>query len=193
MIWKERKWLLVGLGVLLVINIVFFVTYRVRYENRINALNSDLAIAREDLEETSERRREAQQLLASVDRTRDDLSRVYDQWWSTRPERLAPMIVELQTLARKSGLNPPARSYTWSEQRTGQTSAGAEALTVAFRVEGSYEAIRNLINLIEMSPHFIIIEEIGLMDTSDGGKKLGMTLRLKTLFRADAEQRQPSA
>lgn len=192
MIWKERKWLLVGLGVLLAINIVFFVTYRVRYENRINALNSDLAVAKENLKETSEQRKEAQQLLASVDRTRDDLSRVYDQWWSTRPERLAPMIVELQTLARKSGLNPPGRSYNWSEQRSGQT-AGAEALTVAFRVEGSYEAIRNLINLIEMSPHFIIIEEIGLVDASDGGKLLGMSLRLKTLFRADAEQRQPSA
>lgn len=192
MIWRERKWLLVGLGVLLVINIVFFVTYRVRYENRINALNNDLEVAREDLRETSDQRREAQQLLASVDRTRDDLARVYDHWWSTRPERLAPMIVELQTLARKSGLNPPGRSYNWSEQQTGQT-AGAEALSVAFRVEGTYEAIRNLINLIEMSPHFIIIEEIGLVDASDGGKKLGMSLRLKTLFRTDAAQGQPTA
>ena len=49
MIWQERKWLLIGLGVLLLINIVFFVTYRVRYENRIESLNDDLAIARENL------------------------------------------------------------------------------------------------------------------------------------------------
>lgn len=192
MIWRDRKWLLAGLGVLLLVNIVFFVTYRVRYENRIEGLNDDLRGAREQLKTASDERQEAQQLLGSVDRTRDDLELVYQDWWSTRPERLAPMIVELQTLARKSGLNPPGRSYNWSEQNVGLT-AGAEMLSVSFRVEGTYSQIRNLINMIEMSPHFIIIEQIGLMDASSGGKSLGMSLSLKTLFRSTAEREQPTA
>lgn len=192
MIWQERKWLLIGLGVLLLINIVFFVTYRVRYETRIESLNDDLAVARENLKEASDRSRETQQLLGSVDRTREDLEQVYNDWWSTRPERLAPMIVELQTLATKSGLKPPTRSYNWSEQESGQT-AGAETLSVSFRVEGTYEQIRNLINLIEMSPHFIIIEQIDLVDTSDGGQQLGLSLSLKTLFRSEAQREQPTA
>lgn len=192
MIWKEKKWFLAGLGVLLLANIIFFVTYRVRYENRIEGLDDDLAVAREELAQASERRLESQQLLGSVDRTADDLNLVYDDWWSTRPERLAPMIVELQTLAKKSGLNPPGRSYNWTEQAAGQT-AGAETLSVGFRVEGTYAQIRNLINLIEMSPHFIIIEEISLVDASSGGKTLGMSLRLKTLFRSIAEREQPTA
>ena len=102
------------------------------------------------------------------------------------------MIVELQTLATKSGLKPPARSYNWSEQASGETT-GAETLTVAFRVEGTYEQIRNLINLIEMSPHFIIIQQIDLVDTSDGGQKLGLSLSLKTLFRNDEQREQPTA
>ncbi len=192
MIWQERKWLLIGLGVLLLINIVFFVTYRVRYENRIESLNDDLAVARENLKEATERSQETRKLLGSVDRTREDLDHVYNDWWSTRPERLAPMIVELQTLATKSGLKPPTRSYNWSEQESGQT-AGAETLTVAFRVEGTYEQIRNLINLIEMSPHFIIIQQIDLVDTSDDGQKLGLSLSLKTLFRNDGQREQPTA
>lgn len=192
MIWRDKKWFLAGLGVLLLANIIFFVTYRVRYENRIEGLDDDLTVSREELAQASERRLEAQRLLGSVDRTADDLNLVYDDWWSTRPERLAPMIVELQTLAKKSGLNPPARDYNWTEQAVGQT-AGAETLSVAFRVEGTYAQIRNLINLIEMSPHFIIIEEISLVDASSGGKTLGMSLRLKTLFRSTAEQEQPTA
>lgn len=191
MIWRERKWLLAGLGVLLLVNIVFFVTYRVRYENRIEGLDNDLSVAREQLQTASDERQESERLLGSVDRTRDDLELVYQDWWSTRPERLAPMIVELQSLAKKSGLTPPARSYNWGEQNATPT-AGAEMLSVSFRVEGTYSQIRNLINLIEMSPHFIIIEEIGLMDASNGGKSLGMSLSLKTLFRYTAEQEQPT-
>lgn len=192
MIWRERKWLLIGLGILLLINIIFFVTYRVRYENRIEGLDNDLAAVRQDLSEAIERRREAQQLLASVDRTRKDLELVYNDWWSTRPERLAPMIVELQMLAKKSGLTPPGRNYNWSEQQSGQT-AGAETLSVGFRVEGTYEQIRNMINLIELSPHFIIIEEVSLVDASEGGRNLAMSLTLKTLFRSEAEREQPTA
>lgn len=192
MIWRERKWLLVGLGILLLVNIIFFVTYRVRYENRIEGLDKELAAVRQDLSEATERRQEVQQLLQSVDRTRQDLDLVYNDWWSTRPERLAPMIVELQTLAKKSGLTPPGRNYSWSEQQS-ERAAGAETLSVGFKVEGTYEQIRNMINLIELSPHFIIIEEVSLVDASEGGKKLAMTLILKTLFRSNAEREQPTA
>lgn len=192
MIWRDRKWLLVGLGILLVINAIFFVTYRVRYQSRIEGLEKDLESAQREMLSSTGERREAERILASVDQTRNDLVQVYDEWWSTRPERLAPMIVELQSLAKQSGLNPPARDYSWNEAKSTE-SVGAQALTVSFRVEGTYEQIRNLINLIELSPHFVIIEEIGLVDTSDGGNTLAMTLRLKTLFRSDADPEQPSA
>ncbi|MDX1583526.1 MAG: hypothetical protein R3338_08000 [Thermoanaerobaculia bacterium] len=192
MIWRERKWILVGLGILLLVNAIFFVTYRVRYESRIEGLEKDLAIAQEELKTATEKRRDAERILSSVDQTREDLSRVYDDWWSTRPERLAPMIVELQSLAEESGLNPPARSYNWTAERS-TDDVGAQVLNVTFRVEGTYREIRNLINLIELSPHFVIIEQIGLADTSDGGDNLSMTLTLKTLFRSDEEPEQTSA
>lgn len=197
MIWKERKWLVAGLGLLLLVNVVFFITYRVRYENRIKSLDGDLEVARQELRTVTQKREEAERLLGSVDETREDLLQVYDQWWSTRPERLAPMIVELQSLAEKSGLNPPSRNYGWSET-SGEGGAntqgvGAESLVVSFRVEGTYEQIRNLINLIELSPHFVIIEEIGLANAADAGRTLSMTLKLKTLFRAEERTEQPTA
>lgn len=191
MIWKERKWLLIGLGILLLINVIFFVTYRVRYENRIDSLSADLETAQGDLQAAIDRRREAQEILSSVDRTSDDLAQIYGDWWSTRPERLAPLIVELQTLARKSGLNPPSRNYSWAERDTIQ-NVGAQSLTVSFRVEGTYKQIRTLINLIELSPHFVVIEQVSLADATGGGRNLGMTLSLKTLFRTEVSQEQPS-
>lgn len=194
MIWRERKWLLGTLALLLLLNAIFFVTYRVRYENRLAGLDQDLEAARTTLEQHVERAEQAEQLIASIERSREDLDQVYQVWWSTQPERLAPLIVELQTLARKSGLNPPSRNYDYQEQRDRTTrTVGARMMTVTFTVEGRYEQIRNLINLIELSPHFVIIEELALSDSSAGGQVLRMNLRLKTVFQADPEEGQPQA
>jgi hypothetical protein len=194
MIWRENKWLLGALALLLLLNAIFFVTYRVRYENRLQALDEDLAAAQVTLRGHLDREEEAERMIASIERSRNDLQQVYEVWWSTQPERLAPLIVELQTLARKSGLNPPSRNYDYQEQRDRATSTvGARVMTVTFTVEGRYDQIRTLINLIELSPHFVIIEELALSDSSARGEVLRMNLRLKTLFQAEAEEGRPRA
>jgi hypothetical protein len=59
---------------------------------------------------------------------------------------------------------------------------GANEVSITFSVDASYDQIRRMINLLELSQQFVIIEEVSL---NSGGDK-SLNLRLKTLFRDEA-------
>ena len=179
MIWKEKRWLLLILGVLLFGNLVFFFTYRVRFEQHVEALDGTFDQTREQLIQARAARTSAEKDLATYRQVVTSIDQVYDGWWATPEERLAPLLIELRSLARTSGLIPRSINYNQSEQRTeGDTSS----LTIAFGVAGSYEQIRRLINLLELSDQFVIIDELGL---DQGGREaLHLSISLRTLFRA---------
>lgn len=182
MIWREKRWLLIALGVFFVVNLLFFVTYRVRFEQRVDDLDvrreavvSELAAARAERASAEKDVQTFTQIVSTIDT-------VYNEWWGTPQERLVPMLNEMRELARRSELQPPSTSYEKVEPQ--QNRSEAASLTIAFSVRGSYEQVRRLINLIEYSDEFVIIEEIGLASGSDGSN-LVLTIRLKTLFRAE--------
>lgn len=181
MIWKEKRWLLAILGVLLLGNLVFFFTYRVRFQQRVEALDSRLDQTREQLIQARAARIAAEKELGTYRQVVTSVDQVYDGLWATPEERLAPLLIELRSLAKASGLIPRSIAYNQSDQRTeGDTSS----LTIAFGVSGSYDQIRRLINLLELSDQFVIIDEIGL---DQGGREgLHLNIRLRTLFRAPA-------
>ena len=60
---------------------------------------------------------------------------------------------------------------------------GTTMVSVSFTVQGTYEQIRRLINLLELSDQFVIIDGIGLAGGGSDTKNLTMNIRLKTLFR----------
>ena len=181
MIWKEKRWLLLILGVLLLGNLVFFFTYRVQFQQRVEALDGKLDQTREQLIQARNSRTSAEKELATYRQVVASVDQVYDGWWATPEERLAPLLIELRSLAKTSGLIPRSINYNQSDQRTeGDTTS----LTIAFGVSGAYDQIRRLINLLELSDQFVITDEIGL----DQGSReaLHLNIRLRTLFRVPA-------
>ena len=188
MIWLEKRWILIGMALLLAVNAVFFLTYRVRYEERVRELDERLSEARLQLDEANRERIAAEKRLVSYEQTSKDVETIYEEWWATPKERLAPLIVELRELAERSALIPAGRIYTTGESGNKQRrEIEASTMTISFSVQGTYERIRQLINMIELSDHFIIIEQIALSDVSQPGQEaLTLNLRLVTLFaRAD--------
>ncbi len=177
MIWKEKRWLLLVLGGFLLANLLFFVTYRVRFQQRVESLDARLDQTREQLASARAARTGAEKELAVYRQIITTVDRVYDDWWGTPEDRLAPLLIELRALARRSGLIPRSISYSQAEaKRDGDTSS----LTIAFGVAGSYDQIRRLINLLELSDQFVIIDEITLGKGS--GDALYLNIRLRTLF-----------
>lgn len=187
MIWKEKRWLLIVLGAFLLANLLFFVTYRVRFQQRVAAFDASLDQTKEQLAGARGARVAAEKELAVYRQIVTTVDRVYDEWWGTPEDRLAPLLIELRSLAKRSGLVPRSISYSQAEaKKEGDTSS----LTIAFGVAGSYDQIRRLINLLELSEQFVIVDEIMLGQGS--GDALHLNIRLRTLFRATAEPRRSS-
>ena len=185
MIWREKRTLLIILGVLLAANTIFFFTYRVQYQNRLDGLEERLNQAESQLKDARSARGAAEQRYAGYRKIQSDVQTIYDKQWSTEAQRLSALITEVKKLATASQLIPPSYSFTEQEQKA-KGVRGARTVGITFTVQGNYQQVRRLINLLELSRQFVIIDHISL--SSADGQLLTVNLSLKTLFRdAQAE------
>jgi hypothetical protein len=179
--WREKQILLTVLGVLLAANTFFFFTYRLQYEQRLSDLDDrrDQAEARLNVEHAA--RVQAEQRLVAYRNISRDVQDIYTRQWSTEQERLTALIAEVKRLAIASELSPKSISYAREGQKDQRVRTAAETVTISFSVQGNYQQVRRLINLLELSRQFIIINQIGLASAQD--QLLTLNLQLKTLFR----------
>ncbi len=189
MIWREKRFLLIILGLLLLGNTIFFFTYRVQYESRLRELDTRLEGARSRLQQARAARVAAEQQYASYKKIQRDVDEIYRQRWSTEAERLTSLIADVKRLAVRSQLVPKTYSFSRFEPPKALEAIGATTVGIGFTVEGTYQQVRRLINLLEVSEQFVIIDQLTL--TSASGELLTMTLHLKTLFRDGPPPRVP--
>lgn len=194
MIWREKRVLLIVLGVLLLANLVFFFTYRVQYQSRLQSLDDRLSQAEGQLEQARTARIRAEQTYRSYKQIETDVDRIYNQHWATQSERLTAMISEVKRLTVASSLVPTTITFNQSNvlvkkapvnapRRVKRASIGATEVSITFGVQGTYEQVRRLINLLELSHQFVIVSQISL--SARAGQNLDLSLLVKTLFRED--------
>jgi hypothetical protein len=189
MIWREKRILLIILGILLLANTVFFFTYRVQYESRLRDLDARRDAAKADLEAARRARVGTEQQVAAYRGIERNVRDIYENRWSTENQRLTMMIAEVQRLAKNTNLTPTTFNFAKKESGdTAKTATGATEMSVSFNVQGTYQQVRSLINQLELSQQFIIIDQIGL--TSETGALLNMSIHVKTLFRDSAPPRR---
>ena len=184
MMWREHKIPLVIMAVLLLGNIFFFFTYRVQYTNRLSDLDNRMEDAQKRLQEAQRARAAADQQLASYDRLRQELQSLYDERWSTQAERFPRLFEEVKRLANASNFDARSFAFSRTEAQSSKDTGieGNTVVNVSFTVQGTYDQARRLINLLELSNQFVIIDGISLGGGSDP-KNLTLNIRLKTLFR----------
>src|SRR5258706_7719584 len=205
MIWREKRILLIVLGLLLLANTIFFFTYRVQYVSRLQDLDARHEQAQARLDQAHHARITAEQQLAAYKKVQSDLQVLYNERWSTALMRLTALIDEVRRLAAASHLEPPSYQFTTGESKNASTSTstntkgaiGTTTVEIAFTVQGTYEQVRRLINLLELSDQFVIIDGISLAASggsagSTAEKTLNLNIRLKTLFR-DTRPNAPAA
>lgn len=191
MIWREKRILLLILAALLIGNVVFFLTYRVQYQSRLDEMDERLAQVEGELAQTRRARAGFDAQLQAYRKVERDIAAVFDDHWSTRPRRLTLLIGELKRLADASNAIPKTYSFgadeelktvTVSSGRRGREVAiGANEVSISYSVDASYDQIRRLINLLELSNQFVIIDGVSL--TAGDENRLNLTLKLKTVFR----------
>ena len=185
MIWREKRVLLIVLGILLLGNTFFFFTYRVQYKKRLQDLDARLAESEDRLQRARSARITAEQQLNAYRKVQQDLQTLYNERWATEPQRLTALINEVKRLAVASQLVPRTYSFSKVEDReaTKASRIGTNTVMITFTVQGNYQQIRRLINLLELSDQFVIIDGINLAGSGGPDSTLTMNLRLKTLFR----------
>jgi Tfp pilus assembly protein PilO len=187
MIWREKRVLLIILGVLLLGNVVFFLTYRVQYQSRLDEMDERLAQIEGQLEQTRRSRITAEQSLVAYRRVEKDVQTIFNDLWSTQPRRLTRFIGEVKRLAEASNAVPQTLSFDKTDAKLvstrGKRDVGAKEVGIGFSVDATYEQTRRMINLFELSDQFVIIDEISL--NAGAENRLSLNLRLKTLFRED--------
>jgi Tfp pilus assembly protein PilO len=186
MIWREKRVLLIALGLLLLGNLIFFLTYRVQYQTRLDEMDQRLAQAEGQLEKTRRQRSEAETALTAYRKVERDVQLVYDETWSTQPKRLTALIAEVKRLAVASNAVPRTLSFGRSESENVSGARkpkdiGAREVSIGFSVTATYDQVRRMINLFELSNQFVIIDEITLAEAAEN--QLTLDLRIKTLFR----------
>lgn len=192
MIWREKRVLLIILALVLAANTMFFFTYRVQYQTRIDTLDQRLAQVQAELDSAHTARVRAEQTFQSYRKVENDVLLVFNESWATQQARFTKLFSEVTRLAMASSLEPASYSFQRGEAKrvssgSKRETLGATEVSISFGVKGTYAQVRRLINLLELSRQFVIIESIGL--TAAENDTLSLALKLKTIFRDE----QPGA
>ncbi len=179
--WNERRaWILI-VGIVLALNTAFFFTYRVRYEERVDEAHARLESVKEQLSIAKGRRIEYEQQLEAHKSMVATIATVYDTWWSTPEERMTKLITEVRSLVEKSGLSLQSVNYSRGEVNE---ESSTTTVDIAFGVDGRYLQLRQLINMLELSEQFVIIDAVSFSGSQPDGT-IGLQLRLRTIFKGE--------
>jgi hypothetical protein len=197
-IWRQRLWVWVPALVFFLANATAYTVYRFGFADRVASLRQDLKDEQQKLDPLVARKKKLEGLLARSASNELEIRKLYAETFATRKQRLTEITTEVKTLARKAGLEPKSLSYPETKiQRYGLIKR-----SFIFPVEGSYQELRKLINLLELSDSFLTLEEVTLSEGTAAqpgrpgrgsmapvpespGSELRINLTLSTLFAKD--------
>ena len=106
----------------------------------------------------------------------------YGRRLSTESEALTRILAEVKDLCARAGIPPAALNY----ERQVVEGQDVSRRTITFAVEGTYAQLRQLINFLELSDSFLILDQVALRGNDVAGSSLRINLSLSTLFTASS-------
>ncbi|MCC6130164.1 MAG: hypothetical protein IT186_09580 [Acidobacteria bacterium] len=182
--WRNRLGLLLTLVLLIVVNGAILLVYRVFYDDRLAALQrskSELEMKRDETARALERIRIREKKLSNLS---SELDLFFNETLGTRRERLAPLIEDLYKMTSQAGLKPGTISYSEA------SVPGAEQILMSFNVQGRYQDVKKLLYILETSPRFLVVENIGVSLNADQPDILSVAFAVTHFFRGE-EARGP--
>jgi Tfp pilus assembly protein PilO len=181
-IWRQRLWIWVPALVFFLLNAGAFAVYKLGYAGRVESLQETLDDQQRQLQQSAAQQRSTQAMLDRVRTNEQQVEQLYSERLSTRSRRLTGIMSEVEELARKSGLVP--RAYSYPEEDIQEF--GLVRRSFVFSVEGTYVELRKFINLLEVSPSFLSLDEVSLVGNNQG-QELQINLSLSTLFAKESD------
>jgi hypothetical protein len=183
-IWRRRLWVWLPALIFFLANAAAFSVYRLGYAGTVQGLDANLEARGEELKRLEAERKELEVLIQRVKTNREQVRQLYNERLATRSQRLTAITAEFRDLARKAGLEP--KEISTKEEEIPEY--GLVRRSFIFPVEGTYPELRKLINLLELSPSFFILENANLRSGGEDSPELRIDLTISTLF-----AREPTA
>ena len=177
-IWRQRAWLWVPALLFFLANATAYSIYRFGFADRVAGLQEDMEETQKQLAPLEQRGQHLQRLIQRAEANRRLVRQIYDDRFSTRSQRLTNITAEVERLARQAGLDP--REFAFPQREVAEL--GLVKRSFVFSVNGTYVELRRFINLLELSPSFLTLEEVKLGGGAEGSEELQISLRLSTLF-----------
>ncbi|MFC2173973.1 hypothetical protein ACFLU6_15325 [Acidobacteriota bacterium] len=173
----NRRWLMPAL-LLCVLNLVFYFGLTARSANRLEQLENEIADSNRELmsaRKVLDRNDRKRALGSLVERELDDLHKNVLLRYG---EHFQNVRLELQGILKQVSIAATQISY-------GRTDFADFRLiqdNISFPLKGDYYSLRKLLNLIEQSEQFLIIDSIQLADSTNKGKELNLNISLITFY-----------
>jgi Tfp pilus assembly protein PilO len=129
-----------------------------------------------------QRQRSVERLERQVERLERqsaNLAQFYDVILADKVSRMTAIQRSIRALAAQFNVNPESVSYGPSYLPV----PDLVQFDISFPLRGSYENLRQFVQRVESSEHFLIIDDISLADAREGGVSLSLNVRMHTYFR----------
>ena len=180
--WRRMvKLWLPGL-LLLIVNLAVLSTYRILLAGQTQISASRVGRLTADLDQLESHRTALEEVIERADINRARIEEFYSGWLSSEADRLTQVIGEVKSMARRSRVR--ASGFRYPDEVLEEL--GLVRRRIVFSAEGSYEAMRRFIHSLERSDQFLVLDEIGVSDSGDGGSEIRVRFGVSTLFLSSA-------
>jgi len=144
--------------IVILLNFLLFMFVIVPDQSRIAKLQSEYSSLRADGIKKKQEIRGLQERFVRLQQGEKDLQRMYHHILLPRKGGVMDIRLEFESIARELNIQRQGISYRYFDY----PDLRLQQFQVAVPVEGTYRNIRLLINKIERSPHFLILDRLEL-------------------------------
>jgi len=184
-LFKDRRTpVRAGLGVLLAANLAAAVFAFHPFGGSPEDLAREMQSKQRDLAQQLQHLERTRALMGKVQEAKIEGDRFLDDCTMNRRTAFSTVLRDVDKMAVDSGMRPKDSAYSLDPVDGSDT---IQRLTISQNFEGSYESLTKLINMLDKSPRFLIIESLQAQPQANGS--LSLTLKLDTFVREAANSK----
>jgi hypothetical protein len=174
--WRTRWWRWALPLAVVIANAVVLIVHPGRTGAGFADMEKELQSETRVLQVMTDKEKAIVAVLDDARSSREALKVLYSDRFASQEARLTQLISEVKKLAQRAGLEPKSISYPEEELE----EYGLVRMSLVFGVKGTYPQLRMLVNLLEQSDFFLVLERVALNDSK--AAELGIGLAISTFF-----------
>jgi hypothetical protein len=178
--WKEPRIVLRAIiGTLLAANLAAAVIAFKPFGGSADDLRHQEAALSVQLTNLRDRVQKDKQLVAKMQNARKDTDQFLAKYVTDIRVGASSLATELDRIASEAGVKP--LNATYGEQDI-EGSDGMKLVSVTEGCDGTYASVAKFINLVDKSPHFLIIENLQTGAPQQNGAPLNVQIKIATFM-----------